>query len=66
MLLRCMQVTLPDAIRPRFGHSAVMFESGEDFRVVVLFGGLHEGHLTETTLLLFGKLVNLVIEKMKL
>ena len=40
---------------PRAGHSAVMFGSGPDFRLVVLFGGQHGGHLSETTLLLLGE-----------
>ena len=34
-----LQVTLPVAITPRWGHSAVVFGSGASFRVVVLFGG---------------------------
>lgn len=42
-------------MRPRVSHSAVMFGSGPDFRVVVIFGGEHGGSLSDTTLLLIGR-----------
>ena len=51
-----LQVTLPVAITPRRGHSAVVFGSGASFRVVVLFGGQNlSDYLSETTLLLLGE-----------
>ena len=52
-----LQVTLPVAITPRYGHSAVVFGSGASFRVVVLFGGYYypPGYLSKTTLLLLGE-----------
>ena len=51
-----LQVTLPVAITPRCGHSAVVFGTGPSFRVVVLFGGeTSSGYLSETTLLLLGE-----------
>ena len=52
-----LQVTLPVAITPRWGHSAVVFGSGASFRIVVLFGGLNSSHIkiSETILLLLGE-----------
>jgi len=54
-----LQVTLPVAITPRYGHSAVVFDSGASSRVVVLFGGnktgFSSGIISETTLLLLGE-----------
>ena len=49
-----LQVSLPTNITERFGHSAVVFGTGPDFRVVVLFGGKAKAHkpISETTLLL--------------
>ena len=49
-----LQVSLPTNITGRYGHSAVVFGTGPDFRVVVLFGGRTTGHIeiSETTLLL--------------
>ena len=50
-----LQMYLPTKITQQYGHSAVVFGTGPDFRVVVLFGG-KEGPqdcpLSETTLLL--------------
>ena len=51
-----LQVTLPVAITPRGGHSAVVFGSGASFRIVVLFGGQNMlGYLSETALLMLGE-----------
>ena len=49
-----LQVSLPTNITGRYAHSAVVFGTGPDFRVVVLFGGRTTGHIeiSETTLLL--------------
>ena len=51
-----LQVSLPTNITGRYGHSAVVFGTGPDFRVVVLFGGKNEtsmyDEISETTLLL--------------
>ena len=49
-----LQVSLPTNITGRCGHSAVVFGTGPDFRVVVLFGGINETYdeISETTLLL--------------
>ena len=49
-----LQVSLPTNITGRYGHSAVVFGTGPDFRVVVLFGGYNGQHvpISETTLLL--------------
>ena len=48
-----LQVTLPVAITPREGHSAVVIGSGPSFRVVVLFGGNNSSEevISETNLL---------------
>ena len=51
-----LQVTLPEDLVSRCGHSATAFGSGGSFRVVVLFGGHNrDAYLSETTLLLMGK-----------
>ena len=54
-----LQVTLPTMITERFGHSAAIFGTGPDFRVVVLFGGFRASGIfhiiSETTLLLLCK-----------
>ena len=49
-----LQVSLPTDITERYAHSAVVFGTGPDFRVVVLFGGYNETRnvISETTLLL--------------
>ena len=49
-----LQVSLPTNITGRYGHSAVVFGTGPDFRVVVLFGGMNKRHdpISETALLL--------------
>ena len=53
-------MTLPTGIAQRYGHSAVVFGNGPDFRVVVLFGGIDTNFgthaISETTLLLLRKL----------
>ena len=55
-----LQMTLPTGITQRYGHSAVVFGSGPDFRVVVLFGGIDSSFgthaISDTTLLLLCKL----------
>lgn len=55
-----LQLKLYIPIKPRYGHSAVMFDLGPQLRMVVLFGGsMKEGyylkHTSETTLLWLGK-----------
>ena len=50
-----LQIVLPNEIRPRCRHSAVVFGLGPDFRAVVIFGGEHGGRISETTLLLLGE-----------
>ena len=52
-----LQVTLPAEITPREGHSAVVLGLGEQFRVIVLFGGTKDpgNYISETTLLLLCK-----------
>ena len=49
-----LQVSLPTNITGRCGHSALVFGTGPDFRVVVLFGGYNKQDvpISETTLLL--------------
>ena len=48
-----LQVSLPTNITGRYGHSTVVFGTGPDFRVVVLFGGYNgQRYISETTLLL--------------
>ena len=53
-----MQVALPTTISPRIRHTSVVFGTGPDFKIIVLFGGKHVKKLTylaETTLLLFSE-----------
>ena len=53
-------MTLPTGITQRYTHSAVVFGSGPDFRVVVLFGGIDSNFgthaISDTTLLVLCKL----------
>jgi len=58
-----LQITLPAAITPRYGHSALVFDCGPSFRVVVLFGGANTTirAMSETTLLFLVKSMLLVI-----
>lgn len=56
-----LQVSLPDAMAPRSSHSAVVFGSGADFRIVVLFGGrgaFRGKILSKTTLLTLSELLH--------
>ena len=59
MVTIILQVTLPTAITQRCEHSAVIFGTGPDFRVIVLFGGDDSDDaaraISETTLLLLSK-----------
>ena len=53
-----VQVTLPKEMGPRFDHTATVFGSGPNFRMVVMFGGqrrFEEGPIAETTLLHLGE-----------
>ena len=52
-----LQLSLPTPITERDGHTAVLFGTGLDFRVVVLFGGRNilNDDILETTLLLLCK-----------
>ena len=52
-----LQLSLPTAITERYGHTAVLFGTGVDFRVAVLFGGTDKSYndISETTLLLLCK-----------
>ena len=54
-----LQITPSELITPREGHSAVVFGSKPDFRVVVLYGGSMSWSsrevMSKTTLLLLGK-----------
>ena len=50
-----LQLSLPVAIKSRYGHSAIVFGYEPTFRVAVFFGGkesLSSGELFKTTLLL--------------
>ena len=47
------QVSLPTNITGRYGHSAVVFGTGPDFRVVILFGGRTTGYTSATTFTVF-------------
>ena len=51
-----LQVNLPTGINPVYGHTAVAFGYGPDFKVVVMFGGKKSAALGDeiswTTLLL--------------
>ena len=53
-----VQVTLPQEMGPRLWHTATVFGSGHNFRMVVMFGGGREiagGPMAETTLLHLGE-----------
>ena len=53
-----VQVTLPQEMGPRLYHTATVFGSGPNFRMVVMFGGRREHFgdtLAETTLLHLGE-----------
>ena len=51
-----LQLSLPTPITKRYGHTAVLFGTGVDFRVAVLFGGRKSNDdISETTLLLLCK-----------
>ena len=49
-----VQVTLPQEMGPRYGHTATVFGSGPNFRMVVMFGGKRSvvGDLIAETILL--------------
>jgi len=52
------QITLSKPMKPRHAHSATVFGSGSNFRMVVMFGGMGwsgEAPLAETTLLHLGE-----------
>ena len=53
-----VQVTLPQEMERRFDHTATVFGSGPNFRMVVMFGGMRElwrEPIAETTLLHLGE-----------
>ena len=53
-----VQVTLPQEIGPRYEHTATVFGSGHNFRMVVMFGGKRMvlgDPIAETTLLHLGE-----------
>ena len=52
-----VQVTLPQEMGPRWGHTATVFGSGPNFRMVVMFGGkeLFGASIAETILLHLGE-----------
>ena len=53
-----VQVTLPQEVGPRYEHTATVFGSGSNFRMVVMFGGKREwggNRIAETTLLHLGE-----------
>ena len=53
-----VQVTLPQEMGPRLGHTATMFGSGPNLRMVVMFGGMREfigGPIAEKTILRLGE-----------
>ena len=52
-----LQVTLPTRITQRYGHSVVMFGTGPNLRVLVIFGGRNGKRqlISETTLMLLCK-----------
>ena len=55
-----VQVTLPQEMGPRYEHTATVFGSGPNFRMVVMFGGQRremweEDPIAETTLLHLGE-----------
>ena len=52
------QATLPQEMGPRYRHTATVFGSGPNFRMVVMFGGRRQpedGTLAETTLFHLGE-----------
>ena len=55
LLLPPVQVTLPQEMGPQLQHTATVFGSGPNFRMVVMFGGMREflggNPIAETTLL---------------
>ena len=53
-----VQVTLPQEMGPQCGHTATVFGSGPNFRMVVMFGGKRDimgDSIAETTLLHLGE-----------
>ena len=53
-----VQVTLPQEMGPRDGHTATVFGSGPNFRIVVMFGGKRKSlgdTIAKTILLHLGK-----------
>ena len=53
-----VQVNLPPKVEPRQEHTATVFGSGPNFRMVVMFGGRRQpedGTLAETTLFHLGE-----------
>ena len=54
-----VQVILPQEMGPRYGHTATVFGSGPNFRMVVMFGGKRSiwggDPIAETTLLHLGE-----------
>ena len=53
-----VQVTLPQEMGPRYDHTATVFGSGPNFRMVIMFGGRREfpgDPIAETTLLHLGE-----------
>ena len=53
-----VQVTLPQEMGPQDSHTATVFGSGPNFRMVVMFGGRRElgkDPIAETTLLHLGE-----------
>ena len=53
-----VQVTLPQEMGPQYQHTATVFGSGHNFRMVLMFGGEREfvgDPIAETTLLHLGE-----------
>ena len=53
-----VQVTVPQEMGPRYQHTATVFGSGPNFRMVVMFGGKRNPFtdlIAETTLLHLGE-----------
>ena len=53
-----VQVTVPQEMGPRYDHTATVFGSGPNFRIVVMFGGQRKlvgDPIAETTLLHLGE-----------
>ena len=58
LLLPPAQVTLPQEMGPRYDHTATVFGSAPNFRMVAMFGGKRKllgDPITETTLLHLGQ-----------